>query len=218
MSVKPFFSQRINKLTAMHSTRVACLCLLVITFQWVLPSPVSAQNITRSMANQLLARLQNTTDTTRISTLIELGKFQIYKAGEVRLDLDSAFAYLQEAQGLSRKLRLQKELHKVESLLSVAYVERGDYQTGKAHFDNLIAECRLSGDKETEAEANYRFATCVRYILQKYPDAFSYYNEAERILRLYIIRRRKFRRLNKLLHFMKTLAIWTWQKKNSWWS
>ena len=182
MSAKPFFSQRINKLTSMHSAKAACLCLLVIAFHLGLSISVLAQNITRSMANQLLGNLQkNTTDTTRISTLIELGKFQIYKAGEVRLDLDSAFAYLQEAKDLSRKLRLQKELHKVESLLSVAYVERGDFQTGKAHFDNLIAECRVSGDKETEAEANYRFATCVRYILQKYPDAFSYYNEAERI-------------------------------------
>ncbi|WP_161597180.1 tetratricopeptide repeat-containing sensor histidine kinase [Dyadobacter flavalbus] len=134
------------------------------------------------MANQLLAGLQkNTADTTRISALIELGKFQIYKAGEVRSDLDSAIAYLQEAKDLSRKLMLQRKLHKVESLLSVAYVERGDFQTGKAHFDNLIAECRVSGDKEAEAEANYRFATCIRYILQNYPDAFSYYHEAENL-------------------------------------
>jgi two-component sensor histidine kinase len=182
MSAKQFFSQRINRLTAMHSAKAACLCLLMIAFQWVLPPPGLAQNITRNMANELLVKLQkNTADTTRLSTLIKLGKFHIYKAGEAKADLDSAITYLQEASDLSIKLMLSKEQHSVESLLIVAFVEHGDFQTGKARFDNLIKECRTSGDKETEADANFRFATCIRYILRDYPGAFSYYNHAENI-------------------------------------
>ncbi|GAB3942362.1 hypothetical protein GCM10028805_06880 [Spirosoma harenae] len=132
------------------------------------------------MANQLIVRLEKSTaDTSRLSTLIELGKFQIYKAGEVKTDLDSAITYLNAANDLSRKLQLPKKQHEAEILLSVAYIEGGSVQMGKDHFTKLIDDCRRTGDKEMEADANYRFATCVRYIVKNYPEAFSYYNQAE---------------------------------------
>jgi two-component sensor histidine kinase len=161
---------------------IAGLCVLGIACHLVTSLPVSGQNITRNMANQLRLKLQTSRmDTSRLTALIGLGKFQIYKAGEVKNDLDSAITYLNEANELSKKLHLPAEQHSVKSLLSVAYVERGDVQTGKAYFTRLIADCRRTGDKDTEADANYRFATCTRYILQNYPAAFSYYNQAEAI-------------------------------------
>ncbi|MBD2757251.1 sensor histidine kinase [Spirosoma validum] len=132
------------------------------------------------MANQLMVRLEKSTaDTSRLTALIELGKFHIYKAGEVKTDLDSAITYLNEANDLGKKLHLPKAQHNVESLLSVAYIEGGNVQMGKEHFTKLIDDCRRTGDKETEADANYRFATCLRYIVNDYPAAFSYYNQAE---------------------------------------
>ncbi|QMW04865.1 tetratricopeptide repeat-containing sensor histidine kinase [Spirosoma foliorum] len=182
MSTKLFLLPRINKLMGQHSARIACLCILVIGCQWVAPLPALAQNITRHMANQLMTRLQkNTADTTRLSTLLELGKFQIYKAGEVKTDLDSAIRYLQQAEELSNALHQVKEKHQSECLLTIAYIERGDFKMTRAIFSKLITDCQQTGDKETEADAHYRFATAQRYITRNYPLAIAQYRQAASI-------------------------------------
>jgi len=141
--------------------------------------PADAQNITRKMASQLLVQLNNSgSDTNRLHALIELGKFQVYKAGEVTRDLDSAITYLKQANELSNALHRVNEQHDAQSLLVVAYIERGDTRLGKALFANLIDDCRRTSDRQTEAEATLRFATCTRYIIKNYPETFAYYRQA----------------------------------------
>ncbi|WP_020605524.1 hypothetical protein [Spirosoma spitsbergense] len=59
----------------------------------------TGQNINRQMVNRLLNRLKNSkADTSRLSVLLELGKFHIYKAGETKTDLDSDRFYLDQAK------------------------------------------------------------------------------------------------------------------------
>jgi len=174
--------QRIMKLAGQQSSKIACVYLWAISCQFATPGVVLGQNITRNMANQLVARLQkNTADTTRLSALLELGKFQIYKAGEVRNDLDSAIHYLHQAEELSSALHRIREKHQAECLLAIAYIERGDFKLAKVIFSNLIKECQQTGDKEAEADAYYRYATAQRYIIRNYPQAIADYRQAASI-------------------------------------
>ncbi|UFH52187.1 histidine kinase dimerization/phosphoacceptor domain -containing protein [Spirosoma sp. KNUC1025] len=162
-----------------YSSRIARLSALIATFQMLALVPSSGQNITRKMVNQLIIKLQRSEpDTSRLATLIELGKFHVYKAGEVKTDLDSAMHYLHQATALSTRLHLSNEKHQAESILVIAYMELGDVQTGELNFSKLITDCRRTGDKNTEADAQYRFATAQRYITRNYPKAFSSYQQA----------------------------------------
>ncbi|UHG94407.1 histidine kinase (plasmid) [Spirosoma oryzicola] len=121
------------------------------------------QNITRQQANGLLADLQkNYSGEKRISILLELSKFHIYKPGESPTDLDSSRMYLRQAQKLSDSLRLVTRQHETESLSIVADLEGGKTASGRARFSTLIRNCQRSGDKEGEAIARYRFATWLR--------------------------------------------------------
>ncbi|WP_460937643.1 tetratricopeptide repeat-containing sensor histidine kinase [Spirosoma humi] len=122
---------------------------------------------------------QSTTDTSRLTALLELGKFQIYKAGEVKTDLDSAMRYLRQAAVLSNSLHLLNKKHEAESLLTIAYMEWGDFQRAESVFSTLIDDCHRTGDKRTEADATYRFATAQRYITRNYPKAIAGYHQAE---------------------------------------
>ncbi|WP_158552665.1 histidine kinase dimerization/phosphoacceptor domain -containing protein [Spirosoma telluris] len=168
-----------NEFASWHSSRLAWLSLVGIVLHFFTSTPSNGQNITRKMANQLLINLQKSKpDTFRLSALIELGKFHVYKAGEVKVDLDSALFYLHQAEELSSTLHLSKEKHQAESILVIAYMERGDIQLGESLFSKLIKDCQRTGDKDTQADALYRFATAQRYITRNYPKAFSNYRQA----------------------------------------
>ncbi|WP_460970011.1 tetratricopeptide repeat-containing sensor histidine kinase [Spirosoma migulaei] len=163
----------------MYATKIAWLSLFSITFHILAAASCNGQNSTRKMVNQLLIKLQKSEfDTARISTLISLGKFHVYKAGEAKIDLDSALLYLHQAEELSNRLHVSKEKHQAESILVIAYMEQGDVRLGEAVFSKLISDCRRTGDKETEADALYGFATAQRYITRNYPKAFAGYRQA----------------------------------------
>ena len=174
--------KRVNRSVSWHTSGVAWVSLWIMACQILAIAPSDGQNITRKMVNQLLINLQKSEpDTARLSTLIDLGKFHVYKAGEVKLDLDSAIRYLQQATALSNTLHVVKAHHQAESILVIAYMERGDVQLGELVFSKLISDCHRTGDKETEADALYRFATAQRYITRNYPKAFASYRQAAAI-------------------------------------
>lgn len=171
--------KRVEKSTGWRLSKFAGLSLCSIVFYFLAIAPSDGQNITRKMVNQLLVKLQESEpDTARLSTLIELGKFHVYKAGEAKVDLDSALFYLHQAVALSNRLPVSKAKRQAESILVVAYMERGDVRLGESVFSKLITDCHRTGDKETEADALYRFATAHRYITRNYPKAFSGYRQA----------------------------------------
>lgn len=95
-------------------------------------------------------------DTARIRILVELGKYQLYKAGEAKADLDSSQHYLQAAAQLSDSLGQQVWKHEIKSLVMVLTMERGDSAGGRKIYNHLIEECRRTNDKATEAATLFR--------------------------------------------------------------
>ncbi len=176
------FFKRVGRSTRWHSSKFAWLSLFAIAFQILIIAPSDGQNITRKMVNQLLVNLQKSdSDTARLSALINLGKFHVYKAGEAKIDLDSALLYLQRAEVLSNRLHSSKGKHQAESILVIAYMERGNVRLGESVFSKLITDCHRTGDQQTEADAQYRFATAQRYITRNYPKAIAGYRQAATI-------------------------------------
>ncbi|MDO1449693.1 histidine kinase dimerization/phosphoacceptor domain -containing protein [Rhodocytophaga aerolata] len=158
---------------------------LILIFLLLLNAlPISGQNITRKMATQLLGQLQESkADENRVKLLLELGKFHVYKAGEVRADLDSGQTYLQEASQLSDSLQLHKWKRDAESMLVIVYMERDDTLLGQTRFLQLIKNCRKAKDKETEALARFRYGTCLRVTTHNIPEVFSNYAQAADLYR-----------------------------------
>ncbi len=142
------------------------------------------QNINRQMVNHLLAQLETSkADSNRVNTLLELGKFHIYKFGEATIDLDSARTYLNQARQLSIKLGLHRKRHAAEAMLVVAHMEQRDTTVGRMHFRKLIADCRRTSDKEGEADAIGRFASCLVFVTKNLPQVFACYQQAASIFR-----------------------------------
>ncbi len=136
------------------------------------------------MVNQLLVQLETSkADSNRFNILLKLGKFHIYKFGEAKIDLDSARTYLNQARELSIKLGLPQKRHAAEAMLVIAHMEQRDTTLGRIRFEKLIADCRRTNDKEGEADAIGRFATCLVFVTKNLPQAFANYRQAASIFR-----------------------------------
>lgn len=123
----------------------------------------AGQNINRQQVNRLLDQVRNSRpDEKRLSCLLELAKFHIYKPGESKTDLDSARMYLYQAKKLSESLHLLTRQHETESLLLVADLEGGQTASGRSRFSTLLANCQRTDDKEGEAIARYQFGVWLR--------------------------------------------------------
>jgi two-component sensor histidine kinase len=144
----------------------------------------AGQNINRQMVNQLLTQLRKSKmDEGRINTLVELGKFHVFKAGEAKADLDSSSSYLKQAQGLSDSLHLQHWQHETESLLMVVDMERKDTVAGSNRFNQLISECRKTGDKEIEAATKIRLGVWLTAKGGEYKKVLDNYRQAVKLYR-----------------------------------
>ncbi|MVM42080.1 tetratricopeptide repeat protein [Spirosoma sp. HMF3257] len=128
------------------------------------------QNINRQMVNQYLKQLASSSnDTNRINALIELGKFHVLKYGEVKLDLDSARGFLNQAIALSTTLHLPAKRHAAETMLVVAHMELRDTTTGNLLFNELINDCKRTNDKSGQANALARFGACSVFTTKNFP-------------------------------------------------
>lgn len=145
-------------------------------------SLVAGQNINRQKVNQLLLQLQKSKpDSNRISILVELGKFHVYKQGEAKVDLDSSYKYLNEANHLSDSLHLLKWQHESECMLIIVTMERGDNKNGRLQFSKLLKECERTGDKEGEAKLRFRFGIWLSTQERYQPEALDHYYRAAAI-------------------------------------
>ncbi|GAB3023775.1 histidine kinase dimerization/phosphoacceptor domain -containing protein [Spirosoma pulveris] len=142
----------------------------------------SGQNINRQLVNRLLVRLQKSQpDTNRISILLELGKFHIYKPGESKIDLDSGRTYLSKAKQLSDSLHLLTWQHDIESMFVIADMEGGNPESGRSQFSALINDCQRTGDKEGEAIARFRLGIWLRNVDPDYTHVFANFRQAAAI-------------------------------------
>jgi len=157
-----------------RSKRLALLCILLFAVV-----TADGQNINRPMVNRLLSQLQRSkADSSRIRTLIELGKFHVYKPGESRVDLDSALGYLRQARKLSDSLHSLVLQHEVESMFIIAEMEGGDSRQGQSRFLRLIQDCRRTNDRAGEANARLRMGIWLRNIDADYHPVITQFQQA----------------------------------------
>lgn len=143
------------------------------------PLLASGQNINRQMVRNLLAELPNTgTDTNRIRVLIELAKFQVYKPGEVAIDLDSGHQYLMQARTVNEAVGSKLWAHRIESMVVMYYMESGDSAMGRSLFSQLLVDCDRTNDVETAALAKNRMGVWQNYRMHNYAEAEELYNQA----------------------------------------
>lgn len=118
----------------------------------------SAQDIDRASVNRLINQLKVTrNDTVRLRSLLEIGKFHIFKPGELKTDLDSGERYINRARQLSDSLHLMKWQHESQAMAIVIVMERGNEAEGHRLFSQAINEYRKTGDKEAEAFLRFHF-------------------------------------------------------------
>jgi two-component sensor histidine kinase len=90
-----------------------------------LGTSVKAQSIHRPEADSLLRVLaQSKADTNQVKVLLRLGEYQVYKPGEFKADVDSAYAYAKAAEDLSRTLRFENGYEGSQRLLVRILLER----------------------------------------------------------------------------------------------
>ena len=97
------------------------------------------QNISKHEADSLRRTLNTTSDqATRINSLLKLAEYQIFKPGEYKADLDSAAAFINQAERLNGK-ETSADIYGYMVLVK-AYLERkkGQAKTGKKLVEQAI--------------------------------------------------------------------------------
>lgn len=100
-------------------------------------------------------------DTNRIALLNQLGGYYIFKPGNFKYDLDSAFNYLNQALQLSQDLNSSKWINATLKLKGDCYLEGNDIQDGTACFKFVVNYYHKKGDLKSECETWVRFGDCI---------------------------------------------------------
>lgn len=153
------FSDRLNPFSKrIRIVGGSARILLILAFLGVVQR-ASGQYIDRAQEITLMTRLaQSQSDTNRIQMLISLGKFHAYKQGKTPADLDSSYTYLSWAKRLSDTLKLKYFQRQSESMLITLMLNKGDVAAAQARYYTFIKDCEKTGDKQSEADAMFRYA------------------------------------------------------------
>jgi len=164
-------------LTALRNTLILVMMICVQTAR--------AQHIDQTSASRLLSKLNTCrTDTARLRSLIEIGKFHVFKPGELKSDLDSAESFIGRARKLSDSLHLVKWQHESQTMEMVIVLERGDALKGQLLFNEALREYKLTQDKEAEAFLRFRYGVWMttrgsypREMIQQFYESASLYRQ-----------------------------------------
>ncbi|TDQ07343.1 tetratricopeptide repeat-containing sensor histidine kinase [Pedobacter metabolipauper] len=97
------------------------------------------------------------TDTVKIQKLLDSGNAFLWREGDEKQDLDSAYAYFSKAEKLSDSLGAREWKNNIYATLGDYYYESGNDSLGKAYFMRVIQDYQRSGDLKQEALAWLRF-------------------------------------------------------------
>ncbi|WPP48732.1 histidine kinase dimerization/phosphoacceptor domain -containing protein [Catalinimonas niigatensis] len=124
------------------------LCLLLI------PYSLHSQQIPRSEADSLLRLLaQSKPDTNRVKVWIGLGQFQVRKAGEFKVDMDSASVYARKAYELSQELKYYIGECRSLNLLGTISRESEELEQSVAYHQSAIRLYSQHRDGKGEADS-----------------------------------------------------------------
>jgi two-component sensor histidine kinase len=98
-------------------------------------------------------------DTSRIALLLKLAQFEVFKAGEFKIDLDSAAGYIESAKTLNTKLQSPRAAGWILLAQSYLFKERpGQRQQGKAYAEKALAMLQQVNDPFHAAKAYHALA------------------------------------------------------------
>lgn len=101
-------------------------------------------------AELLLPRL-NTVDQIRLS--LQIGSFYLFKAGAKKEDLKNALLYINKAQKLAEKTKIEKWYFQSKYLLAKYYYQADKPQLSSTIFSQLVNAARKTQDEKILAEA-----------------------------------------------------------------
>ena len=117
---------------------------------------------------------------TRARMLINAGSYFLYKRGEYKGDLDTAFSFLMLAKKISGSKNAVKLAHEAELYLCDGYRESGQLEKSDQHFARLLKDCQSSGDEEMAAATASRIGDHLPFSAEKirfYQLALGYYKK-----------------------------------------
>src|ERR1700733_3302331 len=129
------------------------------------------QEISRQEADSMLIKLEKTkSDADRMELLLNLAQFHIFKAGENKIDLDSAAVYINEAKALTKTVN-SPDIN-AYLLLTESYLvkERGPKITVPPYFTS-----EESKEMVEKAISILQTGTNKSYLGQAYYELSSYY-------------------------------------------
>jgi two-component sensor histidine kinase len=114
---------------------------------------VAAQNAPAQSAKELLLAIQKSKpDTNRISLQLKLGGYYLFKPGEYKNDLDSAYNFFNQATQLSIKLHEVDCQYRTLRMMGYYYSEARDVVHGRQCFMRVIAYYQQKGEHSKEAD------------------------------------------------------------------
>jgi two-component sensor histidine kinase len=127
---------------------------LVFCLIFFLPTPwAMGQSQPTSSPATLMALIQKSKpDTNRIKLQLQLGSYYLFKPGEYKNDLDSAFNFFNQAMLLSTALHSIKWQNATLTLKGNCYFEGNDIKSAKACFMQVINYYSKTGDMKLEAQ------------------------------------------------------------------
>ncbi len=107
----------------------------------LLAGALQAQPHAQTEADSLLRVLpQIKADTNRVKAWLRLGAYQVYKPGEFKANMDSAYGYAKAAEGLSQALRFAKGYQESQRLLMQVLIESKRIDALKAWLQRSKAD------------------------------------------------------------------------------
>ncbi|MEO9032363.1 MAG: histidine kinase dimerization/phosphoacceptor domain -containing protein [Ginsengibacter sp.] len=126
-----------------------------------------AQDNSRHEADILLSALERSkADTARISLLLKLAEFQIFKPGEFKQDLDSAAAYIEKAKVLTTSLKSTESIGFTTLVEAFLTKERGQRDEAKKMVERAIAIISTQKDKSKLPDAYFELSDYYDYNVQ----------------------------------------------------
>jgi len=160
--------------------------LLIVFLFTLVVNTASAQDADRPALNRWMKALENAPgDTNRIRLYLNIGKFHIFKPGELKTDLDSGEYFIRQARVLSNSLKLPHFQHESQIMEVVLTLERGNEKAGYERFSKAIAVFKAANDKSAEAALRFRYGiwlttrgTYLAEVLQQFDKAAKLYHES----------------------------------------
>ncbi|MEO5891454.1 MAG: histidine kinase dimerization/phosphoacceptor domain -containing protein [Ferruginibacter sp.] len=136
------------------------ILLLILSFC----SVTTGQDISRQEADSFLDALKmSRPDTARISLLLKLAEFQIFKRGEYKQDLDSAAGYIDQARVLHVKIKSAGHLGFITLVEAFLTKERGQRDAAKKMVEQAIEISGREKDQFHLARAYFELADYYDY-------------------------------------------------------